>query len=305
MAYVRTVCGDIDPAQLGATYLHEHLIGASLQPGSDPDLTLDSEAAAIKELRHFVSAGGRAMVEMSPQDYGRDVRALKRVSEASDVHIITVSGFIKGASLNPFVEGRTPQQVADDLIRDVCDGVDGTGIRAGVLKAGSSKNKITPNEETALKAAAIAYHETGAAISTHTEAGTMALEQVALLKGAGVPAERILIGHMDRLMDWEYHVAVANTGVTLGYDQFAKEKYYPDSQRIEFIVRLTQAGFRDQIALSGDMARKSYLTSYGGGPGFTYILWRVLPWLREEGLTDDDIDALMVRTPARLLSIDR
>jgi phosphotriesterase-related protein len=53
------------------------------------------------------------------------------------------------------------------------------------------------------------------------------------------------------------------------------------------------------------MARKSYLTSYGGGPGFTYILWRVLPWLREEGLTDDDIDALMVRTPARLLSIDR
>lgn len=304
MPFVRTVCGDIDPSLLGVTYLHEHLIGAALKEGSDPDLTLDSEAAAIKELRLFHLAGGRAVVEMSPRDYGRNGPALKRISEASDVHVITVTGFIKGSSADPLVEGLSINQIADEMIRDVCDGVDGTSIKAGIIKGGSSKDKITPNEEKIFRAAARAQKETGACISTHTEAGTMALEQVALLKSEGVPAERILIGHMDRKMDFDYHLAVAHTGVVLGYDQFSKEKYYPDSLRVEFITKMVKQGFRSQLALSGDLARKSYFTSYGGGPGYTFLLWRILPWLREDGLTPDDIHAVMVATPQRLLSIE-
>lgn len=154
------------------------------------------------------------------------------------------------------------------------------------------------------RAAARAQRETGALISTHTEAGTMALEQIDLLRSEGVLAERILIGHMDRKLDWDYHVEVAKTGVTLGYDQFSKEKYYQDSQRVDFIARMTQAGYGEQIAISGDLARRSDLTSYGGGPGYTFILWRILPWLRKQGLSADEIHQLVVETPKRLLSID-
>jgi phosphotriesterase-related protein len=175
MPFIRTVCGDIDPAALGRTAMHEHLIGKPMLEGEDPDFVLDSEAAAIKELRHFVAAGGGAVVDMSPADYGRDPLALRRVSEASDVHIVTVAGYIKGKSADPFVKDQTVTQIADSLIRDVSEGIDGTGIKAGILKAGTSLNKITPNEDKIIEAVAIAQKETGALISTHTEAGTMAL----------------------------------------------------------------------------------------------------------------------------------
>ncbi|MEO8609660.1 MAG: phosphotriesterase-related protein [Chloroflexota bacterium] len=304
MSFIRTVCGDIDSGSLGITYMHEHLIGQSLKPDGDADMRLDSEAAASYELTLFRMAGGQAVVEMSPPDHSRNPSALRRLSEVTGIHIICVTGFIKGSSADPLVEGKSVDELADTMIRDVQDGIDETGIRAGVVKAGSSLNKITPNEEKMFRAAARAQRETGALISTHTEAGTMALEQIDLLRSEGVLAERILIGHMDRKLDWDYHVEVAKTGVTLGYDQFSKEKYYPDSQRVDFIARMTQAGYGEQIAISGDLARRSDLTSYGGGPGYTFILWRILPWLRKQGLSADEIHQLVVETPKRLLSID-
>jgi 5-phospho-D-xylono-1,4-lactonase len=304
MAIIRTVRGDISPDALGVTYMHEHLIGYTLKPEGDPDLRLDSEAAAAHELTFFQMAGGQALLEMSPADYNRDPLALRRLSETTGIHVICVTGFIKGASADPLVEDKSVNQIADVMIRDICEGIDDTDIRAGVIKAGSSLNKITPNEEKIFHAAALAHRETGAMISTHTEAGTMALEQVELLRSAGVSPERILIGHTDRNLDWDYHVAIAKTGVTLGYDQISKEKYFPDSLRVDFIVRMTQAGYGKQIILSGDLARRSDLTGYGGGPGYTFILWRILPWLRKEGLTNDDIHTLMVETPKRLLAFD-
>lgn len=304
MAVIRTVRGDIAPSALGVTYLHEHLIGAPLAADADPDFVMDSEQAAIEELQHFRTAGGRALVEMTTRDYQRNAEALRRVSEASDVHVISATGFIKGGFADALVDGKTMNELADAMIRDVQQGIDGTDIRAGVIKAGSSKNQITPNEEKMFRAAARAHRETGAPISTHTEAGTLALEQVTLLRSEGVPPERILIGHLDRRLDWDYHVALANTGVTFGYDQFSKEKYYPDRERIDFVIRMVKAGFRDQLALSGDLARRSYWTSYGGGPGLTFILWRIIPWLHEEGLTREDTQAIFVDTPARLLQFE-
>jgi 5-phospho-D-xylono-1,4-lactonase len=300
---VRTVRGDIAPESLGVTYIHEHLYGFSPSEGTDPDLNLDSEAAAAHELMLFNLAGGRAIVEMSPQDYNRNPHVLKRLSETTGVHVVAVTGYIKGASADRFVENKSVNDIADELVKDVTEGMNGTNVRAGVLKAGSSLNKITPNEEKMLRGAARAQRETGALISTHTEAGTMALEQITIFKEEGVPVEKILIGHMDRNLDYDYHLEVAKTGVTLGYDQFSKEKYYPDFQRIDFIHKLFKAGYGKQIAISGDLARRSDLTSYSGGPGYTFILWRIIPWLRKKGLTQDDIHTLFVETPKRLLTI--
>ncbi len=301
---VRTVRGDISPAALGITYMHEHLHGFSLSEGTDPDLCLDSEAAAAHELMLFKQAGGQAIVEMSPQDYNRNLLVMKRLSEATGVHVIAVTGYIKAASANALVESKTINEISDELIQDVMRGMNGTEIKAGLLKAGSSLNKITPNEEKMLRGAARAQRETGALISTHTEAGTMALEQVTIFKEEGVPVEKVLIGHMDRRLDYDYHLEVAKTGVTLGYDQFSKEKYYPDFERIDFIARLFEAGYGKQIAVSGDLARRSDLTSYGGGPGYTFILWRIIPWLKKKGLSQQDIRTLFIDTPKRLLAME-
>lgn len=305
MSMIRTVTGDINAAELGITYLHEHLLTMPPPSVKDRDLELADEAAMEHELRRFHDAGGRCIVELSPKDYGRNPTGLRRLSLATGVHIVAITGWIKEASYTTWTSGRDVHQIADEMIADIQQGMDGTSIRAGSIKAGSSLNKITAEEEKVFQAAVIAHRETGALVTTHTEGGTMGLEQVELLKAGGVPAERILIGHTDRNLDWDYHLALANTGITLGYDQISKDKYYPDFERIIFIRRLVEAGFADQIALSGDMARQLYFPAYGGwkGPGFTYILWRFAPWLVEEGVEADIVTRMLTETPRRLLAL--
>jgi 5-phospho-D-xylono-1,4-lactonase len=306
MPFIRTVCGDIDPADLGACYPHEHVLCIPPPDVTDRDLEMDSELAALQELTWFKQAGGRALVDMTPADYGRNAPGMKRVSTATGIHIIATTGLHKEKFSGRIVKDQSIDELADRFARDVTEGVDGTEIKAGAIKAASSLNAITVNEEKVFRAAARAHHRTGAAISTHTEVGTMGLEQIQLLISEGVEPERIIIGHVDRKMEWDYHVTLWKTGVTLGYDQISKEKYAPDSQRVGFIVRAVNAGFGKQIVLGGDLARKSYWPSYntGGGPGLTYILWRFIPWLRSEGLSEDAIEDLLVHNPARMLMMD-
>lgn len=305
MPIIRTVCGDISPEALGVTLMHEHVLTAPPLIVTDRDFTMDSEEEAVAELGHLRAASGRALVEMTTRDYGRDALGLRRVSEASGVQIICAAGWQKERFSREAIGGRSINDLADEIIREVCEGIDGGPVRAGVIKASSSLNAITPGEEKALRAAARAQRETGALISTHTEAGTMAREQVALLRSEGVDPSRILIGHLDRRMDYEYHLELVQSGVAIGYDQIGKEKYAPDAQRIEFVLRLAEAGYAAQIALSGDMARRSAWPSYGGwgGPGLTHIPWRFAPWLRERGMAEETLTQLLVQTPARLLSI--
>lgn len=306
MGKIRTVLGDIEPRALGVTYMHEHVITHPPADVADRDLAMESIAAATRELTSFYLAGGRALVEMTPRDYGRDPLALREISAATGVHIICTTGWLKDKFCRPWVEERAINELADEMICELVDGIDNTGVRAGVIKAGSSLNTITPAEEKIFRAAARAHRETGALISTHTEKGTMALEQIELLRSEGVSPERILIGHLDHKPELEYWRSVAKTGANLGIDQIGKEKYLPDSRRIELILSMVAEGYGEQLCLSGDLARASYWPAYGGwsGPGLTYILWRFLPWLRERGLGVAQIETMMVKTPARLLQLD-
>ncbi|WP_169239964.1 phosphotriesterase family protein [Candidatus Roseilinea sp. NK_OTU-006] len=305
MGKIRTVLGDIEPTALGLTYMHEHVITHPPADVADRDLAMESIAAATRELTSFFLAGGRALVEMTPRDYGRDPQALREISAATGVHIICTTGWLKDKFCRRWVEERTVNELADEMIREIEEGIDGAGVRAGVIKAGSSLNAITPAEEKVFRAAGRAHRETGALISTHTEKGTMALEQIELLRREGVSPERILVGHLDHKPELDYWRSVAQTGANLGVDQIGKEKYLPDSRRIELILAMVAEGYGDQLCLSGDMARASYWPAYGGwgGPGLTYILWRFLPWLRERGLDSSQIEAMMGKTPARLLQL--
>lgn len=312
MSIIRTVRGDIPTNALGLTLLHEHIL--TLPPPSVTDRTLEmsDEAIMATAVANFAHAGGSAIVEMTTRDYGRMPGGLKRISEATSVHIVAVTGWIKQAGYTTWAQGRSIHDIADEMIRDVQVGMpdsDGTPttIRAGIIKAGSSLNTITADERNVLMAAVIAHIETGAAVSTHTERGTMGVEQAQILIAGGVPPERILIGHCDHHLDWDYHVRLAHLGVTLGYDQISKEKYAPDNDRIAFIRRMIEAGFAGQIALSMDLARTVYFPEYGawGTPGFSYMLWRFAPRLVEEGVDPALIETMLIDTPRRLLTIAR
>lgn len=303
-AVIRTVVGDIDPADLGVCYAHEHLLGKPPAAFAQEDLVLSDRQMALEELRGFQACGGAAVVEMTTPDYGRDAAGLRWLAEQTGVKIVAATGYNHEKFSAPYLTDVTVEELSVRYAREIMSGMDGSAIRAGLIKASSPLNAISPLAEKMLIAAARAHQTTGAPISTHTEAGTMALEQIALLTGAGAAATSIIIGHLDRKLEWDYHLQLARSGVFLGYDQIAKEKYYPDSLRAEFICRLFAEGHGGQLLLSGDLARRSYWYSYSAGKdlGFRFILTRFIPLLRERGLTDGQIQTLLVDNPARALA---
>lgn len=306
MGIIRTVTGDISPDELGYCLPHEHLLGIPPSPYdvSESDLVLDDLEASTQEAQALYDTGIQSLVEMTPIDYHRNPVGLKYISEKSGLNIVCITGYLKDKFSAPLVKPMSVDDIAQQMIRDIQVAIDDTGICAGVIKASSSLNTITDNEKKVFQAAAIAQQETGALISTHTESGTMALEQIDLLTSAGVKPNRILIGHLDRNMDWDYHKEIAERGVYFGYDQISKHKYCPDEQRVDFIRRMIDAGYGTQLMLSMDLARQSNFTAYGGQPGHTYFMKNFIPRLRSAGLPEEFIHRLICENPKRGLVID-
>jgi phosphotriesterase-related protein len=298
-----TVTGPVQRDGLGITNIHEHLVCCppSPQKERDPDLILDSEDRAAQELSWFAMAGGRTLVEWSTVDYGRDAATLHRLSRKTGVQVIATTGYLRGEYAGRLVARKSLNQLVDLIVREISEGIEGTKVRAGVIKAGSGLDSIDAVEEKALRAAARAQRETGAPLGTHTSGGTMGVAQLRILLQEGAKSERILIGHLDRKLDLDYHMEIARKGAFLGYDNISKEEFGQDSQRIALIKQLILNGFGDQVLLGCDLARKSYWPSYGGGPGFTYLLWRFVPWMRREGISAEAIEKQLVLNPARFL----
>lgn len=304
--HVMTALGPIDPGALGFTLHHEHVIAKPLDVGaSDPDLMLDDPARSLAELEDAFNVGLRAIVDMTPADYGRDSTEIRWVAQRSPVHLIVATGHHKDLHARPMLGETTIDEIAARNIADVREGIDGSDVRAGVIKAGTSLNTITPVEERVLRAAARAHLETGAPISTHTDKGTMALEQIEILKEEGVDPSRVIIGHLDFMLDEAYLTSVLDTGAWISFDQISKSKYAPDQDRASMVKRLSDRGYLEQLLLSGDLARKSYLLAYGGEPGLRYLVERFPLLLMEAGLTAPQVRTLFVDNPARALTTRR
>ena len=302
---IRTVRGDIPADELGFTLCHEHLYtepAPRLRDGDD--LLLDDETKAVEELGVYTRSGGGAIVDLTVREFGRNPGALRRISEASGVTVIATTGHVSVDYWDGVldVEAMSVDDLHQEMCGDLLDGMDGTGIRAGIVKAGSSLDVVTAAEERVLVAAARTQAVTGAPITTHTTAGTMAIEQARILAGAGADPSRVCLGHLDRRLRYEEFRALAREGFTLGFDCISKDWYELDADRVRMILRLVDDGLGDRVCLSGDLARRSSWVSWGGGPGYSYVPWRFVPWLRREGLEEAAITALTVGNPARLLA---
>ncbi|MBC7265311.1 MAG: phosphotriesterase-related protein [Chloroflexi bacterium] len=303
---IRTVLGDVDPNKLGFILPHEHLITfPPMRVRSDPDYRLQDVGKAIEEVNLFKRAGGTALAEMTTHGYGRDVNALRHISKETGVHIISTTGFIMESLFPPEAFNYTEKQLVDLFVRDIQEGMDGTDIKAGLLKCGTSHDKMTRTEEKVIRAVAKAHHITGATISTHTMGGTMVFSQIEVLKSEGVDLARVIIGHLDRnSLNIGYLKMAARTGVYLEFDNVGKTKYYPDTLRIDMIKQLIDMGFVKQILLADDNGRQSYFASYGGGPGLDYIPKVFVPMLREAGVSEADIEQMTVLNPRTALAFE-
>ena len=306
MASIRTVLGDVSTAEMGFTMPHEHIFTQPQGRGSkvEADHLLDSEEMAVAALNEFAAAGGRTIVEATPETWGRNAEGMARVSEATGVHVIACTGYIcEEHGMQAEVSEWDIDYLAEVMVRDLVEGMDGTSIKAGWIKAGTAYMHVTPNEEKVLRAGARAASEVGCVLHTHTTNGTMGIEQVEVVQDEGFDMSRMIIAHVDRNPDVWYHTKMLEAGVSLIYDGPGKAKYYPDSIRIEVLRQLVDAGYEDNLMLTNDMGRRSHHKVWGYGPGWTWIKERFLPRLEEEGFSKETIQKFMVETPARMYGL--
>ena len=201
MAIIRTLNGDISAKQLGVTYSHDHIycIPPYWAERQDDDLLLDDPQASERELSDFRQAGGNAIYDATAPDYGRQAAAVAAMAQRQQLHIIATAGFNKGflwSSQRPgtaqtfaeWIERSDVDELVEHVCREVTEGIEGTAHRAGVVKCGTGYNAISPLEYKTMEVIVRAQQRTGAPMHSHTEMGTMGLEQARIFKKWICPA---------------------------------------------------------------------------------------------------------------------
>jgi phosphotriesterase-related protein len=304
---VITVNGPVEPEELGFTLSHEHLILNFFAYQSSYDDILDEEKVMIWELGHYIKAGGKSLVDCTSNGLKRNPLALRRIAQATNANIIMGSGWYRERVYPPYIAERNPNELAELIVREIEVGADGTDVRAGMIgEIGTEIEFISPAQERVFRAAARAQRKTGVSIWTHTtHFGSLAMEQIALLREEGVPLDRIVISHLGDRFDCEFLRPIAEAGVYMSIDNVGYEgNGYPDDEvRASNIAFLVQEGFVNQVMMSMDIGAKKFLLSYKGH-GFAHLIENFLPRLRSKGVTEEQISIMTVQNPARALAIE-
>ena len=311
MNQVRTVLGDVPSERLGMCFAHEHLvIDGGVAKLVNPEISLQRVEDAVAELAPCVAAGLRAVVDAMPADAGRNVVKLAEISRRSGVHVIAATGLHHARYYGERHWGELlePPEMAELFAGELEHGIDAhdlngpvvrrTDHRAGVVKAAGSLDGPSDRDRRVFEAAAIAATRAGTALLTHCEAGTGGLEQLRLLDDLGVPADRVLLSHTDKVVDRGYHRELLATGAWLVYDQGLRTP--DDTARL--VGWMVEDGHTDRLLLGTDGARRSLWSVLGGSPGLAALATDLGGRLAGE-LGPAVMDAIWVANPARALAL--
>jgi phosphotriesterase-related protein len=260
-------------------------------------------------LREAHREGLRTIIDVTTIDLGRDVEMMKEVSQATGVHIVAATGNHLAVP-RPFTD-LPPEVIADLYVREIEVGIEGTGIKAGIIKVASDEGGVTPAQEVVLRAAGQAQVRTGVPISTHTwSPDRVGDEQVRILQDEGVDMDRVYIGHSNDDMDMSYLLGLLRKGVWLGLDRFPGGRrpgtpYW--EERTQLAKQLIDAGHTNRIMLSHDhsvpkarygLAVQEERIKYNPD-GYNFITRNVLPRLLDMGVSEETINQIMVENPRR------
>ena len=339
---VQTVLGPVPPDNLGPTMTHEHLLidfacmfnppaEASQRSHAFEPLTLDNlgwvrynwfsnqdnlllldEETAIAEATLYKRMGGGTIVDATTIGIGRDPLAVARIARVTGLHVVMGAGYYVDAVHPEGMNELTDADIAGRITEEIRHGVGDTGVKAGIIGEIGCTWPLTTNERKVLRAAAVAQRETGAAILIHPGRNEAApREIVELLAEAGADMGRTIMGHLDRtISDFAVLMELARSGCYLEYDLFGMESsYYPlsnidmpsDGQRLDVIKRLIAEGYGERVVIAHDICTKHRLVKYGGH-GYGHILEHIVPRMRRKGFSAQDIHAILVENPARVLA---
>lgn len=308
MSTVRTVTGDIDSKEMGFTMAHEHVFMDLTGHGNaDNEWSLYRWKEQLEAAQIYAADGGGTLIDANPRTHdGRDVARMKVLSEQTGVKVVACTGFVKdtpGFTNCQDLVNKSEDEIYEDYVREITEGIDGTDIKAGWVKGASMYMYISPMQLKCMRAGARAARDTGVPMHTHTEIGTYGLEQVEIIKSVGLDTEQFCCAHLDRNPDYWYHKKILDQGCYIIYDGPGKAKYYPDSVRVDLLKRLCADGYGDKIMLCNDMGKKSHHTVYGYGPGWCWIKDKFIPRLLDEGFSEEQCHKFMYDNPQRFYSI--
>jgi phosphotriesterase-related protein len=348
-----TVLGPIPGEQLGVTLMHEHLlidVSYKWQPPAEVTLRalaeqpitlanlgylrrnigalkanfrLDDVELAVSEALAFKGEGGASIVDVSPRGIGRDPRALRAIAARSGLNVLTNTGFYLARSHPPHVAGASVDALADDMVREIRDGIGDSGIRPGIIGeiglgepmyvVGHTGDEMHPDEQKVLRAAGRAQHATGLPITLHIynyRPNRLAHLALDVLESEGVPLDRVVVGHLDTRIDVDYATSVAERGAYAEFDTFGIEAYmdsslseYPrDTERIAALVEMVERGYLERLLVSHDVCTKMQLVAYGGW-GYAHLSRHIEPRLRKAGVSTEQLETIRIRNPRRLLDV--
>lgn len=332
MSHIQTVLGPVSPSELDRVMVHEHLLSLVPGPwlGGESSSPVDLAVAALEGLRE---RGYGTVVDLSPYDVvGRDADGsnaalLKEISERSGLHIVSGTALYLESWTPAWARGATVDEIVDRLVRDIEVGIGGSGVRAGILgEQATGLGEMSEHEERALRAAARASIRTGAAIMTHTTHGTLALRQVEILGEEGVDLERVVVGHMDTQLEAELVHELVATGVSVAIDTIGKQEWdyflgpagertdgpfekrafhRSDEGRAELVAGLVRAGHADRVLLAQDMTGAEIWMNPDthGQHGYRYLHDVFRPMLLARGVSEAEVDQMLVHNPARVLEL--
>lgn len=289
---VHTVDGPLPGDAMGFTLPHEHVF-INLVREYRGDGLLNDPALQLAELRRFTERGGQTLIDCTSDDNGRDPEALQQIARTAGLNIIMGCGHYRDPYFDQIsMDCTSTERIADEIVRDLTEGVAGTQIRAGIIgEIGSDKKYISAAEERSFRAAGQAQRRTGVPVTTHAARWPVGIDQLDLLEAEGADPHRVIIGHCDMVPIPEYHLALAQRGVFVEFDTIRGESEYDSQARVDWVLALVRAGHLDQVLISQDICLRSLLHAMGG-PGYGFVIDDFLPRLSKAGLTDDEISRI-------------
>jgi phosphotriesterase-related protein len=318
MATIQTVKGSIDTSQLGATLMHEHIFVLSTEIDQNyPAVWGDEEqrvAAAIARLNELKAAGIDTIVDLTVVGLGRYIPRIQRIAAATGLNIVVATGLYTYNDVPHFFHFRGPntlmggpETMVDMFVKDITEGIAGTGVKAAILKCATDEPGLTPGVERVLRAVAKAHRATGVPISTHTHVQTRrGLDQQRVFAEEGVDLSRVVIGHTGDSTDIGYIEEIISNGSFVGMDRFGIDVLLPFEDRVNTVAKLCERGHADKMVLAHDTAclndwlDESSLATMTPHWNFLHISHDVLPALKQRGVTDAQIHQMLVENPRKV-----
>jgi phosphotriesterase-related protein len=326
MTMVETMRGQVAASSLGRTLMHEHVFVLTTDvqrnyPGNfEPDVEVPR---AVEKLREVKAQGIDTIVDPTVVGLGRDIPLLQRVADQVDVNIVVATGMYTYDSAPFFfrfrgpipgiVEG--PDPMVEMFLGDIRDGIAGTGVRAGMLKCAIDAPGLTPDVERIMRAVAAAHVETrqggrGVPITVHTHPTTQTgLEAHRVLSAEGVSPDRVVLGHSGDSTDADHLSQLADLGYVLGMDRFGIDLERSFDERVDIVAEMCRRGYAGQLVLSQDAACvidwiDPNLLGFMPNWNYLHVLRDVVPALLERGVTEEQVDQMLVQVPRRVLDTD-